>query len=449
MEKEITFKTTLVFWKLYETNLKYTNEEMIQVLKNSKYQDQLYDGYFIKNLKGERIPLKWIATTGKFFVPNCFKLQKTDFNCINNSPNVKGEIRIDAHVYPEGVLLLQAKLDFNDYNTIGQLIIASIPNNIILTDSNNMGDKLDAYAEEIIDFLKTKIHRKKKSNAEKPKPWHHNWIWWDSKPKTPISDFDINGKHIKYALGMCTRSDKWKSLNPENYSTVIEDIFNLSPYEGNCVYISHPGNTIIPSSDFIDPNAIKNTIVDVLFAAEIGNVQRYLILNHLQEINFRSLEISELLYKYQEDNLNIKELIENLEDTEQEINEFVLEINKNLQITRTTRLIFTSVYKTKIMKQMVHVLHGDLFFDSLFKIIEEMKDCITRQRDITSMRVNAEENTFLRNLQIVFIIGLISEMISMFYMDMTIGLNWLTGLIFTIISVISSFLVLYFLKKIK
>ncbi|MHA1271406.1 MAG: hypothetical protein ACTSPY_16555 [Candidatus Helarchaeota archaeon] len=449
MDDEILFKTTLVFWKLYETHLNYSNKEMLKVLQESKYKDALYDGYYFENNKGERIPLKWIATTGKFFVPNCFKLHSTEFICKNNSPNVSGSIQIDCHLFPEGVLLLQAKLDFNDFNSIEELIIASIPTNIILSDGTDMGNKLDTFAEEIIDYLQTKIHRKKSKRGEKATPWHHNWIWWASKPETPISDFEPDGKHFKYALGMCTRSDKWKFLNTKNYSIFIEDIFNLSPYNGNCVYVSHPGNCIIPSKEFIDPNSIKNTLVDVIFAAEIGNVQRYLILNHLQDINFKSLEIQELLYKYQEADLSTKDLIVKLEDIEQEMNEIVLEVNKNLQITRTPRLIFTSVFKTKIMKQMVHVLHGDIFFESLVKIIFDTKDSIARQRDITSMKVDAEENTFLRNLQIIFVIGLIAQMITMFYMDFSAGFNWISGILFTIISVILSIFILYFLKRFK
>jgi hypothetical protein len=259
----------------------------------------------------------------------------------------------------------------------------------------------------------------------------------------------MDGKYFNYALGMCTRSDKWRSINTHNYTNYIEDIFNLSPYKGNCVYITHPGNCIIPGKELCDPNSIKNTLIDVLFAAEIGNVQRYLKLNHLQDINFRSLEIQELLYQYHKDKLATKELIIKLEKVEQQINEIVLEINKNLQVFRVPRLLFTSVFKTKIMHQMIHVLHGDKFFESLTEIIYEIKDSINRQRNITAMKVDAEENTFLRNLQVVFIIGLIAQMITLFYGFAQEEFNLVNGIIFTSISVVISLVILFILRRFK
>jgi hypothetical protein len=178
MEKEITFKTTLIFWKLYETNLSYSNQKMLEILKSSRYKEFLYDGYYFENEAGKPIPLKWIAKTGKFFMPHCFQIQKAKFKCINNTTDVKGNILIDAHIYPEGVLVLQARLDFDKYQSIEQLIISSIPDNIIIMDNNkDMGTWLDEFANEIIDFLRTKIKRKKQVLGEKATPWHHNWIF--------------------------------------------------------------------------------------------------------------------------------------------------------------------------------------------------------------------------------------------------------------------------------
>lgn len=450
MEEEITFKTTLVFWKLYETNLSYSNQKISEILKSSQYGGLLYNGYYFENEAGQPIPLKWIAKTGKFFTPHCFKLQKAKFKCINNTTDVQGDILIDAHIYPEGVLVLQARLDFDKYQSIEQLIISSIPDNIIISENKkDMGKWLDEFADGIISFLKTKIKRKKQVLGEKATPWHHNWIWWESNPKTDIKEFDMDGKYFNYALGMCTRSDKWRCINCKNYSSYIEDVYNLSPYEGNCVYITHPGNCIIPGEELCDPNSIKNTLIDVLFAAEVGNVQRYLKLNHLQDINFRSLEIQELLYQYHKAKLATKELIVKLEKVEQQINEIVLEINKNLQVYRVPRLLFTSVFKTKIMHQMIHVLHGDKFFESLTEIIYEIKDSINRQRSITAMKVDAEENTFLRNLQVVFIIGLIAQMITLFYGFTQDQFNLVNGIIFTSISVVLSLVILFILRRFK
>jgi len=444
--EELKFKATLIFWKLYETNLRYNQERLLKSFRNSKYVNDIYDEYYFENFKGKQIPLKWIATTGHFFLPLCLKLCVTKFRCIKDS-KVYGKIQIDAHFFPEGVLVLQAKLDFAEYYTIDQFIIASIPSNIVLADNISMDIKLDQYASDLISFLKTKIKEQKKLLGEKASPWHHNWILWKSKPETSISEFNVDGKHFRYALGICTRSDKWRHLNTENYITVIEDICNLSPYQNNCIYITHPGNCIIPSDEFMDPNSIKNTLVDVIFAAELGNVQRYLILNHLQDLNFKSLKIQRILYEYKEEKLNLKELIARLEDIEQEFNELVLEINNDLQVTRTPRLIFTSVFKTKIFRQMIHVLHGFDFYDGLTKVIMEIKDSLARERNVLNIKVNEEENIFLRNLQVVFIIGLVAQMITLFYAVEGINIEW--GFMFVILSIIVSMIILVILKRIR
>ena len=445
--EEITFKTTLIFWKLYETYLNYTNKELQSILKNSKYVDKLYDGYYFENFEGERIPLKWIATTGKFFMPFCMKCHADKFNH-KDHPEIAGKIQIDAHIFPEGVIVMQAKLDFDEYMTIEQLIKASIPTDVFLSDGKDMKSKLDQFAEEIIEFLRSKLKRKKSNLGEKASPWHHNWIWWKTKPEIPISEFDVRGKYFKWALGMCTRSDKWRHLDPENYANVIENVYNLSPYTGNCIYITHPGNCIIPSKEFTDPNSVKNTLIDVIFAAELGNVQRYLILNHLQDLNFKSLEIQDILYKFEkEESLSLKELIRRLETIEEEINGIVLEINYDLQITRTPRLIFTSVFKTKLFRQMIDSLHGFDFLDSLEHIIEEIEESLDRERDVISVKVNESENIFLRNLQIVFIVELVASMITLFYAFE--GFAWDWGALFVTISIVLSVIILYILKKIK
>ncbi|MFX0100055.1 MAG: hypothetical protein ACFFCS_10785 [Candidatus Hodarchaeota archaeon] len=448
--EEITFKTTLVFWNMNETNLNYNNEQMGKVLKESKYASSIYDGYTFTNQDGEKIPLKWIAATGKNFVPHCFKILEDKFIC-TKSPVIHGRILIDGHVYPEEVLVLQARLDFDEYMKIEDLIVASIPDNIILSTGRNMKDTLSQLASEIIQELRENLRLRKEKVGAKASPWHHNWIWWDRKKSSgesvPIKEFEPDGKYFKWALGMCTRSDKWRKLDPENYSEIIEDVSNLSPYSGNCVYITHPGNVIIPSKDFLDPDAIKNTIIDVLFAAEEGNVQRYLILNHLQDFNAKSLKIQEIIADYQDKEKETGKIIDRLVSMEQDLNELVLEVNTDLQITRTPRLIFTSVFKTKLFKEMIDALHGFDFYDSLQTIITEVKEALERQRDIITMKVNEEENVFLRNLQIVFIIGLVAQMITLFYS--VEGFDFNLGTIFTLVSVVVSLVILLLLKKIK
>ncbi len=443
--EEIKFLTTLVFWKLYETNLNYKSKELQEVMKESKYVDVLYDEYYFENFEGQRMPLKWIATTGKFFVPVCMKCCSDEFKHKEHS-QIYGKIQVDAHIFPEGVLVMQAKLDFKNYMIIEEHIKASIPTDIVLSDGMDMNLKLDQFGAEIIKFLNTKFTRERADLGEKASPWHHNWIWWKTKPGIPISEFNIGGKYEKWSLGMCTRSDKWRSLDPKQYAENIEAFYNLSPFEGNCVYITHPGNCIIPGEELVDPNSVKNTLIDVIFAAELGNVQRYLILNHLQDLNFKSLEIQEVLYKFKETG-SLKELISKLEDIEEEINGLVLEVNYDLQITRTPRLIFTSVFKTKIFRQMIDSLHGFDFLTSLERIIDEIEAAIDRERDVIGIKASESENALLRNLQIVFVIDLMATIISLFYLSFE-GLSPL-GFVFLFASVGFSVIMLWILRRIK
>ncbi|MHA1266088.1 MAG: GlsB/YeaQ/YmgE family stress response membrane protein [Candidatus Helarchaeota archaeon] len=450
MPEELRFLTTLIFWKLYETELNYTSNELHSVMENGTYKEKLYDGYYFENFDGQRMPLKWIATTGKYFLPVCMKCISTTFEHKDQS-DIAGKIQIDAHIFPEGVVVMQGRLDFQEFMTIDQHIKASIPSDIRLRKDSTtptLTECLDDYANELIDYFHTQFKRKKKTTEKtRASPWHHNWIWWRTQPEIPIQEFDIGGKYNKWALGMCTRSDKWSWLNPEKYAENIEAFYNLSPYVGNCVYITHPGNCIIPSPEFVDPNSVKNTLIDVIFAAELGNVQRYLILNHLQDFNFKSLEIQELLFQLEDDEKSLKDLIKKLEDIQDEINKRVLEVNYDLQITRTPRLIFTSVFKTKIFRQMIDSLHGYDFLKSLDLLIDEIKDSLSRERDVVSVKASEQENVFLRNLQIVFIVELVASLLSLFFV--TGVFEWDVGSLIIINSIIGSLIVLYLLKRIR
>jgi hypothetical protein len=446
--KDISFKTTLIFWKLYDSYLVYTSDEVKKIFQqDSEYSKKLIDGYYFENLEGQQIPLKWIATTGHLFCPTCLNISEEDFKCKDN-PEINGKIRIEAHLFPEGVFAMQARLDFNDYMKIEQLIIASNPSVVILSDNMSMKDKLDHLEGEVINFLKTKNLSQKKSFGEKASPWHHNWIWWESNPEIPIEEFDIGGKYFKYALGMCTRSDKWRHINPENYQK-IEKVVNLSPYYSNCVYITHPGNCIIPSKEFLDPNAVKNTIIDVLFATELGNVQRFLILDHLQSFNFKRLEMEKTINTIdkEEEKLDLDELIKKFEIIEDDVNAIVLDIYKDLQVVRTPRLIFTSVYKTKILKRMIEALHGFDFYDNLMSLIQEIRDSLTRARDGIRIKADEKETKLMNSLNILFVIGLAAQMVTMFY-DVEWGDPGM-GLIQVVISVFISIILLLILRKLK
>jgi hypothetical protein len=61
------------------------------------------------------------------------------------------------------------------------------------------------------------------------------------------------------------------------------------------------------------------------------------------------------------------------------------------------------------------------------------------------MRLDEEENSFLKNLQIVFVIGLVAQMITLFYAVDSFDFN--LGTLFMGISVVASVVILWILKK--
>ncbi|QEE16867.1 hypothetical protein DSAG12_02697 [Promethearchaeum syntrophicum] len=73
------------------------------------------------------------------------------------------------------------------------------------------------------------------------------------------------------------------------------------------------------------------------------------------EIDKKEFDIEGKYFKYA---LGMSTRSDKLEKIDEEINIVVLKIYKDLQVSRTPRLIFTSVFKTRLFKQMVKILHG-------------------------------------------------------------------------------------------
>lgn len=119
----------------------------------------------------------------------------------------------------------------------------------------------------------------------------------------------------------------------------------------------------------------------------------------------------------------------------------------NLQVVRTPRLIFTSVYKTKILKRMIEALHGFDFYDNLMSLIQEIRDSLTRARDGIRIKADEKETKLMNSLNILFVIGLAAQMVTMFY-EVEWG-NFGVGLIQIVISVFISIILLLILRKLK
>ncbi|MFX1592285.1 MAG: hypothetical protein ACFFCL_06280, partial [Promethearchaeota archaeon] len=109
VEKEYTFKVTLVFWKFYEIGEYFELPELRRFLEQeSSYK--IYDTYHCQlshPINGEKChqPLKWISSQAYNYSPVCFKIGKSDrFSCASN-PNIIGKIRLEGHIHYGSVLV--------------------------------------------------------------------------------------------------------------------------------------------------------------------------------------------------------------------------------------------------------------------------------------------------------------------------------------------------------
>ncbi|MFX1600940.1 MAG: hypothetical protein ACFFB6_10120 [Promethearchaeota archaeon] len=405
VEKNYTFKVTLIFWKFYEIGKYFELPELRRFLEQeSSYK--IYDTYHCQlshPITGEKChqPLKWISSQAHNCSPVCFKIGKSDrFSCASN-PNIIGKIRLEGHIHYGSVLVIHCELVFDNYHTIEDFIEISQPVNIILGSTNRpITERFIEIRDEVINLLAKGDFPDKPKLESVLEPWHHTWIIWDAKPDFNRKDYrfigDELGKNANYSIGLTLRTDKYRELDPIAYRSQI-NLKNLSPYKDEFVMITHAGNVVIPGPGLLDPDSMKNLFIDTLFAPEVGNVQRFLILMHMENILVVAEKFDKILSETRamEEHLTLNDKIDKLEKLETELNRIILELNKDVIISKITRLLFTSTFKTSMFNEQIDKLDGFKFSKATDDVIARIRKTLNRQRNTLNTKSSALENKFL------------------------------------------------------
>ena len=433
-EKEYTFKVTLVFWKFYELGLYFELPEVRKFLEQEGSL-KVYKDYRCKvdvpgQEKGCNQPLKWTSSQSKNFAPVCFKIGKADkFSCAN-APNIAGKIRLEGHIHYGSVLVIHCELVFDNYHTIEDFIKISQPSNMILESTGRpITEKFIEIRENVIALLKKANYPEKAKLESALEPWHHTWLIWDAKPDFNRADYRFIGnqigKNARYSIGLTLRTDKYRELDPIAYRDQI-NLKNLCPYTDEFVMITHAGNVVIPGPGLLDPNSMKNLLIDTLYGPEVGNVQRFLILMHMENILIVADKFDTIISETRaiEENLTLMDKIDSLEKLETELNRIILELNKDIIISKITRLLFTSTFKTSMFNEMIDKLDGFNFSKQTDDVIARIRKTLNRQRNTLNTKSSAIENKFLAILNYLAVFEIAILVISLALDDLFGGTFW-------------------------
>ena len=403
-EEEYTFKVTLVFWKFYELGLYFELPEVRKFLEKEGTLKSYKDYRFkITQEDGTKIdqPLKWISSQSHNYAPVCFKIDESDrFSCAT-APHIVGKIRLEGHIHYGSVLVIHCELIFDNYHQVEDFIEISQPSNMILQSTGRpITEKFIEIRDNVINLLKKANYPDKSKLESSLEPWHHTWIIWDAKPDFNRADYRFIGKEIgknaQYSIGLTLRTDKYRVLDPVAYRDQI-NLKNLSPYIDEFVMITHAGNVVIPGPGLLDPHTMKNFLIDTLFGPEVGNVQRFLILMHMENILVVADKFDRIISETRaiEEDLTLNNKIDRLEKLETELNRIILELNKDVIISKITRLLFTSTFKTSMFNEQIDKLDGFTFSKATDDVIGRIRKTLNRQRNTLNTKSAAIENKFL------------------------------------------------------
>jgi len=446
LEGEYTFKVTLVFWKFYELGLYFELPEVRKYLEKEGSL-KLYKDYRFKIEKadGTKIdqPLKWISSQSHNFAPVGFKIGGSDrFSCAT-APHIVGKIRLEEHIHYGSVLVIHCELIFDNYHKIEDFIEISQPSNMILHSTGKpITEKFIEIRDNVISLLKKGDYPDKSKLESSLEPWHHTWIIWDAKPDFNRADYrfigEEIGKNANYSIGLTLRTDKYRELDPIAYRDQI-NLKNLAPYKDEFVMITHAGNVVIPGPGLLDPYTMKNFLIDTLFGPEVGNVQRFLILMHMENILVVAEKFDSIISETRamEENLTLNDKIDRLEQLETDLNRIILELNKDVIISKITRLLFTSTFKTSMFNEQIDKLDGFTFSKATDDVIARIRKTLNRQRNTLNTKSSAIENKFLAILNYLAVFEIAILVISLGLGDL-IGQEFspIVGLIQIIVAVL-------------
>ena len=446
-EEEYTFKVTLVFWKFYELGLYFELPEVRKFLEKEGTL-KLYKDYRFKITQedGTKIdqPLKWISSQSHNYAPVCFKIEESDqFSCAA-APHIVGKIRLEGHIHYGSVLVIHCELVFANYHKIEDFIEISQPSNMILQSTGRpITEKFIEIRDNVIYLLKKANYPDKSKLESSLEPWHHTWIIWDAKPDFNRSDYrfvgEEIGKNAQYSIGLTLRTDKYRLLDPVAYRDQI-NLKNLSPYIDEFVMITHAGNVVIPGPGLLDPHTMKNFLIDTLYGPEVGNVQRFLILMHMENILVVAEKFDRIISDTRaiEEDLTLNDKIDKLEELETELNRIILELNKDVIISKITRLLFSSTFKTSMFNEQIEKLDGFKFSKATDDVIGRIRKTLNRQRNTLNTKSAAIENKFLAILNYLAVFEIAILIITLALGDL------FAGPIIGIIQIVIALIVVFF-----
>ncbi|MBY8987795.1 MAG: hypothetical protein KGD61_05025, partial [Candidatus Lokiarchaeota archaeon] len=343
-------------------------------------------------------------------------------------------------------LVIHCELVFDNYHSIEDFIEISQPSKIILESTTKpITERFIEIRDNIISLLAKGDFPDKPKLESVLEPWHHTWIIWGAKPDFNRQDYRFTGaemgKNAHYSIGLTLRTDKYRELDPVAYRDQI-NLKNLCPYKDEFVMITHAGNVIIPGPGLLDPNSMKNLFIDTLFAPEVGNVQRFLILMHMENILIVADKFDKVISDTRaiEEDLTLMDKIDKLEKLETELNRIILELNKDIIISKITRLLFTSTFKTSMFNEMIEKLDGFKFSKQTDDVIDRIRKTLNRQRNTLNTKSSAIENKFLAILNYLAVFEIAILVISLALDDLFGGTIWgLVQIFIAIIFVIGAF----------
>jgi hypothetical protein len=205
--------------------------------------------------------------------------------------------------------------------------------------------------------------------------------------------------------------------------------------------ITHAGNVVIPGPGLSDPNAMKNLLIDTAFGPEVGNVQRYLILMHMENILAIADQFDKTIAETDTSGVkqSLSQKIDILENLEETLNRNILEYNKDIIISKITRLLFTSTFKTSMFNEMIDKLDGFHFAEQTEAVITRIRKTLDRERNSLNTKASEVENKFLAVLNYLAIFELGLVIIALFFEDLFVG----SFQIFVAISIVAMSLMLY------
>ncbi|GAG86897.1 unnamed protein product, partial [marine sediment metagenome] len=116
--------------------------------------------------------------------------------------------------------------------------------------------------------------------------------------------------------------------------------------------------------------------------------------------------------------------IDTLEKLETELNRIVLELNSDIIISKISRLLFTSTFKTSMFNEMIDKLDGFKFSKQTDDLVVGIRKTLNRQRDTLNTKSSALENKFLSILNYLAVFEIAVLIISLALDDIFGGTLW-------------------------